>query len=185
MAQMLEVWGEGTTWREIEFLVASCEGRVLDIACGTGKVMAMLGQPGREMHGCDISDMLISKAVARGLPSDRLQVCDATKMPYVGDAFDYSYSIGSLEHFTEPGIEQVIREAARVTKFSSFHMVPVSRSGRNEGWLKTQQSYHNCSTDWWTAHFAKHFPIVEVLDSRWDDRISVGKWFVCRKGRRA
>ena len=141
----------------------------------------MLERPGLELYGCDISDMLIDKAIARGLAPERLQVCDATKMPYRDGQFDYSYSIGSLEHFTEAGIEAVIAEAARVTRSGSFHMVPVSRSGRDEGWLKTLQSYHNCSQEWWRGRFAKGFPDVEVFTSKWEDAISVGKWFVCRK----
>jgi ubiquinone/menaquinone biosynthesis C-methylase UbiE len=180
MAQVLETWGEGNAWSEIQFLMANCHGRVLDIACGTGKVMSILGDtPGLELHGCDISDMLIGKARGRGIAQDRLRVCDATQLPYPDKSFDFSYSIGSLEHFTQEGIDQAIAEMARVTRLGSFHMMPTSRSGRDEGWLKTYQSFHNCSPGWWAPRFARNFRSVRVLASRWEDRISVGSWFLC------
>lgn len=179
MAQVLETWADGNAWLEVQFLMANCKGKVLDIACGTGKTMTILDRETLDLHGCDISDLLIDKAIERGLPRENLRVCDATQMPYADAEFDYSYSIGSLEHFTDDGIDKFIAEAARVTRAGSFHMMPTSRSGKDEGWMKTYQSFHNCSPDWWVSRFDKHFKRVRVLDSNWNDRISVGKWFIC------
>jgi SAM-dependent methyltransferase len=181
MSEMLERWGEGNAWLEIQYLMTNCSGKVLDIACGTGKVMKILARPGLEIHGCDISDMLINKAIERNLPREWLRVCDATQMPYDDNEFEYSYSIGSLEHFTLDGISRFISEADRVTRIASFHMLPVSRSGRDEGWMKTLQSFHNCSVGWWLRMFEPTFRQVSVLDSNWQDEISIGKWFVCHK----
>jgi ubiquinone/menaquinone biosynthesis C-methylase UbiE len=182
MAQLLETWGEGNVWDEIQLLLVNCRGRVLDIACGTGKTMAVLAPMTQlELHGFDISDMLIQKAIERGLAQNRLRVADATKMPYADQEFDYSYSIGSLEHFTEAGIDQFVQEAARVTRVASFHMMPTSRSQRDEGWLKTYQSFHNSSVGWWEQRLRKGFSEVLVVPSHWSDDISVGKWFVCHK----
>ena len=181
MAELLERWGQGNCWVDIQLLMADLHGSVMDIACGTGKVMEILARPGLELSGCDISDLLIEKAVERGLPRERLRVCDATQMPYGDNQFDYSYSIGSLEHFTEEGIDKFIPEAARITKLASFHMMPTSRSGRDEGWMKTIQSFHNCSVSWWLPRFQESFDRVHVVDSTWSDDISVGKWFLCYK----
>lgn len=180
MAEVLETWGNGNAWSEVQFLMENCKGTALDIACGTGKVMEILNAvPELEIHGCDISDMLISKAIKRGISEERLTICDATILPYTDDQFDYSYSIGSLEHFTEEGIEKAISEIARVTRKASFHMMPTSRSLLDEGWLKTYQSFHNCSPEWWVLHFKKNFPQVRILKSSWEDKISVGTWFIC------
>jgi ubiquinone/menaquinone biosynthesis C-methylase UbiE len=181
-AQVLETWGEGNTWEEIQFLLVNCKGKILDIACGTGRTMEILsGIRGIELHGCDISDFLISKAIERGIRHDWLSVCDATQMNFPDNIFDYAYSIGSLEHFTEEGISKFIAECYRVTKINSFHMLPVSRSGKNEGWMKTIQSFHNNSVNWWLNKFKTYYKTVYVLDSKWDDAISVGKWFICIK----
>lgn len=182
MAEILEHWGEGNAWNEIQLLMTSRRGRVLDIACGTGKTMALVGKlPGLEVHGCDISDMLIAKAMERGIAPERLTVTDATKMSYPDDRFDYAYSIGSLEHFTAEGIERFLSECRRVVAGPSFHMVPVARSGRDEGWITTFQSYHNNSVEWWLAKCRAAYPDVIALDSVWSDAISVGRWLACSK----
>ncbi len=182
MAELLETWGIGNAWNEIQLLLANVHGSVIDIACGTGKVMTLLdAYPSLEVHGFDISDFLIQKALDRGIPRERLKIADATKTDYADNAFDYGYSIGSLEHFTDDGIVKFAAEAYRITRYASFHQMPTSRSGRNEGWLKTLQSYHNNSVEWWVEKFRTAYPNVHVLDSAWNDKISVGKWFVCVK----
>ncbi len=180
MAAVLETWGEGNAWNEIQLLLLNTQGTVLDIACGTGKVMSMLqGIKDLEIHGCDISDFLLEKATQRGIAKDRLTCCDATALPYLLGRFDYAYSIGSLEHFTEDGIDAVLQGCKKVVAKRSFHMIPVSRSQKNEGWISPSQSYFNNSTDWWVAHCKKSFSTVAVLDSAWEDEISIGKWLIC------
>ena len=182
MAALLESWGEGNVWNEIQVFLHNASGRVLDIACGTGKTMEVLSRfPSLEITGCDISDLLISKARGRGISDERLLVADATKLQYANGFFAYSYSIGSFEHFTESGLDAVIAESARVTTKAAFHMVPVSRTGTNEGWMKTYQSFFNNSVEWWVAKYSQSFPSVVVLDSAWNDSLSVGKWFACYK----
>lgn len=184
-AKILDSWGEKTTWIEIQMLLANCKGKVLDIACGSGVTMRILNKyKDLEVYGCDISDLLIKKAVSLGIAENNLKVTDATKMDYADLAFDYSYSIGSLEHFTEKGISEFIAEAARVTKYTSMHMMPTSKSGNNEGWMSTSttiQTFHNNSDEWWMNKYKQSFREVIMLNSRWDDGISYGRWFICKK----
>lgn len=182
MARILETWGDGSVWHEIQMLLHDQTGLVLDIACGTGKTMQLLERFSRlEVHGCDISDLLISKASNRGIAPARLKVTDATRMDYLDSSFDFAYSIGSFEHFTESGLSAVIAESARVVRRTGYFMVPVARSGRDEGWMTTQQSFFNNSVAWWIARYRASYPCVEVFDSAWNDTISVGKWFACHK----
>lgn len=181
MAELLETWGEGNVWNEIQLIMAGRSGRALDIACGTGKTIDLLhDNPALELWGCDISDLLIRKAVDRGIDRQRLYVGDATKLPYSDGYFDYSYSIGSIEHFTEDGIAALLAECRRVTSVMAFHSHPVSRSGRDEGWITTVQSYFNNSVDWWIVKYRSAFTTVKVLNSTWNDSRSIGKWFICR-----
>ncbi|MFM6843729.1 MAG: class I SAM-dependent methyltransferase, partial [Dolichospermum sp.] len=178
----LETWGEGNVWSEIQFLMANCNGRVLDIACGTGKTIDIISKiPNIEVYGIYISDLLISKALERGISQSYLKIGDATNTGYASNFFKYSYSIGSLEHFTNTGISEFIAESCRVTEIASFHTIPVSRSGKDEGWIKRFQSYHNNSVDWWLQKFYLSYTNVIVLDSIWQDDISIGKWFICYK----
>jgi len=184
MADLLETWGEAHVWKEVRLLFWRSRGKVLDIACGTGRTMEILASNvDLEIHGCDISDLLIGRAEARGLARERLKVADATDLAcYETGAFRHSYSIGSLEHFTEEGIAGFVRESHRVTTGFSAHMIPLSRSGEDEGWMKTVQSFFNNSEAWWRAKFETHYDRVVFLPSGWDDRISVGTWVLCVKG---
>jgi ubiquinone/menaquinone biosynthesis C-methylase UbiE len=183
MANQLEEWGRDHTWKEIECLLVNCKGKVLDIACGTGvNILDMQRFDLLDIYGFDISDLLIKRAVDKGIDAKKLKVADATKTDYADNEFDYSYSIGSLEHFTEEGIDQFLKEASRYTSKASFHMIPVSASDKNEGWMRTNQSFHNNSVAWWLSKYQKHFSKVYVLGSGWkDEQLSVGKWFVCYK----
>ena len=182
MAKILDEWGADNAWNEIQLLLCSCKGKVLDVACGTGKTIEILHKfPQIEVHGCDISDLLIKKAIDRGILMERLKVCDATDTGYNENYFDYSYSIGSLEHFTEEGIRKFIQECHRITKAGSFHMVPVSRSGKNEGWISPFQSYYNNSENWWMENFNRHYHHVYAIPSKWEDKLSFGRWYVCFK----
>ena len=145
MAQILETWGIGHVWNEIQFLMGGCGGKVLDIACGTGKTMEILKDYSHiDLYGCDISDLLISKAKERGIAADKLVVCDATAMDYPDGFFDYAYTIGSLEHFTEEGIEKLLTETKRLAKKASFHMVPVSNSHRTRSSSSTKTFQDFC-----------------------------------------
>lgn len=184
-AKVLDTWGLDSTWQEIQKFLCTCKGKVLDIACGTGVTISILEKyRDLDIYGCDISDVLIGKAVERGIDKKNLLVTDATNMSYKDNEFDYSYSIGSLEHFTEKGIEKFISEASRVTRSVSLHMIPTSKSGKNEGWMTTSttiQTFYNNSDSWWFEKFKKEFREVYILNSIWNDEISYGRWFVCVK----
>ncbi len=181
-AEKLENWGVDNVWNEIQMIMSSCNGKVLDIACGSGKTIELLEKFEKiDVYGFDISDLLIKKAIEKGIAKNKLKVSDATKTNFRDNEFDYSYSIGSIEHFTEDGIDQFISESHRYSKICSYHMVPVSRSSKNEGWLKTTQSFFNNSETWWQERFEKYFRYVVSIPSKWEDNISVGYWFVCYK----
>src|SRR6266513_1875092 len=108
-AKVLDTWGEGTAWAEIQLLLSLCHGKILDIACGTGKVIEINSRLSQlDIYGCYISELLIEKAKERGIPAEKLRICDATATGFVDEEFEYSYSIGSLEHFTEEGIARFL-----------------------------------------------------------------------------
>lgn len=181
-ANVLEEWGRGTVWTEIELIFASLEGKVVDIACGTGPTIEILNKNRKlEAHGFDISELLIERAKKKGILPERLKVADATAKIYDENEFDYSFSIGSIEHFTEEGIDLFIKNAAFYTKKFSFHMLPANMNGINKGWEKTDQSYFNNSVEWWMHFFTKYFSDVYVIDSTWAGLDQQGKWFICKK----
>ena len=160
-AYKLEEWGKGSVWNEIVLLFNGKKGKILDVACGTGKNILDLQatNPEATLYGCDISQFLIDIAQSKGIDSGKLKCIDATKLDYEANFFDYSYSIGSLEHFTDEGIDQVIEKLFYVTTVASFHMMPVSKKNKNEGWTKTYQTFHNNSVEWWVSKFKKNLQL--------------------------
>lgn len=176
-------WGSGTVWNEIQYLLLSAKGTVLDIACGPAPVMSILDKTNKNIksYGCDISDRLVELAIKNGISKDRIKVADATNLDYKDNCFDYSYSIGSLEHFTEDGIEAFIDNCYRVTRVASYHQIPTCKDGRLEGWINLKQSFHNMPISWWKEKFSKKFPEVVTLNSSWNDVLSDGTWFICKK----
>jgi ubiquinone/menaquinone biosynthesis C-methylase UbiE len=183
MAELLETWGEDHAWNEIQMLLVGKKGKVLDIACGTGITIDIVSKnKDLKVYGCDISDFLIQKAINKGINKELLEVCDATNMIcYDDNSFDSSYSIGSLEHFTEKGIVKFVEEIYRITDNFSFHMVPISRNGIDNGWISPYQSYFNNSEEWWLEKFKSKFKNVQSINSGWNDDASIGKWFICSK----
>ena len=180
-AQVLETWAVKNAWREIQVFLGGRSGKVLDLACGTGRTYDFLKRfNGIEYHGCDISPLLIERAIQRGISPDRVQVLDATKLDCSDSEYDFVFSIGSLEHFTVSGLHSALNECRRVCRGLNFHMVPVSSSGLDEGWITPYQSYWNNSQRWWTDIFCKTFGYnVWTMSSKWEDDQSRGVWFVC------
>ena len=186
MAKILDTWGERNAWIEIQHIFNhEKNSKILDIACGTGKVIKILEKNlnMQNIHGCDISDFLISKAVGRGIDKYKLKICDATNLPYKKDEFDYNYSIGSLEHFTEEGILKFLKSSLRATKYTGYHMIPVSRNQKDNGWIVNHQSYFNNSLKWWANLCNQITTDYYFLDSSWEDEISIGKWLIINKNK--
>ena len=127
--EKIDEWGEHDVWNEIKFIMHDKKGKILDLACGTGKNIIDLKKINNnaQFFGCDISQNLINVAIKNGVSKENLTCIDATKMEFSENFFDYSYSIGSLEHFTEEGIENVVDKLYHCTKIASFHMMPISK----------------------------------------------------------
>lgn len=184
MAKILDAWGERNAWIEIQHIFYNkSDAKILDIACGTGKVIEILNNniKANNVYGCDISEFLINKALERGISEKKLKICDATALPYNENEFEYNYSIGSLEHFTKEGILKFLTSSMKVTKFEGYHMIPVSRNNKDNGWINNHQSYFNNSLDWWSNLCKQISKNYQFLDSSWEDELSVGKWLIIKK----
>ena len=80
-------------------------GRVLDVACGTGRAFEPLLKRGWEIRGCDISPSMLEIA-RRQFPGIELEVADMRELPVYGefelvlimnDAVNYLIGEGELE----------------------------------------------------------------------------------------
>jgi ubiquinone/menaquinone biosynthesis C-methylase UbiE len=94
--------------------------RVLDVACGTGHLLRMLGRalPGAQLYGADLSPHYVALARLR-LPREldvSLLVENAEKLPFVDGHFDVVTSV-FLFHELPPDVRvRVLAEMARVVR---------------------------------------------------------------------
>lgn len=88
-------------------------GSVLDIGCGVGAFLRLVGERGGRPHGIDASEALLAVARSR-LPGADLRHGDMEALPYGDDSFDLV--TGFTSFFFANDIVAALREAGRVTK---------------------------------------------------------------------
>lgn len=128
--------------------------RILDVGCGKGFLLYEISLlvPGVEIHGIDISDYAIENAKEE--IKDRLQVGNATALPFPDNYFDFVYSITTLHNLHNYDLDKALREMQRVGKGNKYLCV---ESYRNEAekanllyWQVTCEAF--CTPeewDWW------------------------------------
>jgi ubiquinone/menaquinone biosynthesis C-methylase UbiE len=91
--------------------------KVLEVGCGRGSLSSYFSAAGCECTLLDSSEHIISVAKeifhANNLSAEFV-VGDALKLPFAENEFDFTFSIGLLEHFTDPSIP--IMEQIRVLR---------------------------------------------------------------------
>lgn len=81
---------------------------ILEVGCGTGRLLNGLRKEGRRIEGCDLSLHAAKRAGA--------QVADATRLPYKRKQFDFVIAVSVIEHLREEQGDMFIDEAARVLR---------------------------------------------------------------------
>jgi ubiquinone/menaquinone biosynthesis C-methylase UbiE len=87
--------------------------RHLDVACGTGHLVAAASQRGAASEGVDFAEPMIDAAQAT-YPRLAFKVADATQLPYEDHSFDAMTCAFGLSHMEEP--QAAVNEAFRVLK---------------------------------------------------------------------
>jgi ubiquinone/menaquinone biosynthesis C-methylase UbiE len=103
--------------RMLEFADVPPGGSVLDLGCGTGRLLQRLARQYPELRGTgvDLSPQMVAAAAARN-GCDRLQFTqgNAEALPAADAAFDAVFSTISFLHYPNPAI--VMAEISRVLK---------------------------------------------------------------------
>jgi SAM-dependent methyltransferase len=91
--------------------------RLLEIGCGVGAVLAVLGQefPGVELFGVDVEPAQLEFArqhLERAGVEATLLEADALALPFEKESFDHVWMMWFLEHLADP--RSALREARRV-----------------------------------------------------------------------
>lgn len=130
--------------------------KILDVGCGKGFLLFDLCKvvPGLEIYGIDISNYAInnSKTEIR----DRLQVGDASALPYADDYFDLVISINTLHNLHTYELAPALREIERVGKKNKYICVESYRNEVEKAnllyWQVTCEAF--CTPrewEWWFA----------------------------------
>jgi ubiquinone/menaquinone biosynthesis C-methylase UbiE len=97
---------------ELEFLARHASGgRVLEVGCGTGLLLAKMAKFASDAKGVDLSPGMLSHARRRGL--DVIEG-SATELPFDDDSFDVACSFKVLAHIKE--VRKALSEMLRVVR---------------------------------------------------------------------
>jgi len=131
--------------------------RILDIGCGKGFLLYDFLKviPDAEIHGIDISPYAIanSKQEIR----DRLQVGNATALPWLDDHFDLVISITTLHNLHAYDLDPALREMERVGKKNKYLCVESYRNEQEKAnllyWQVTCEAFNTPREwEWWFQH---------------------------------
>ena len=102
----------------LELLEAKADQKLLDIACGLGRLLEASQDYKVKPYGIDISDVAISKAKER-FPDFNLSVANAENLPFDNNTFDLITCIGSIERMvnTQDALKEMYRVGNKQSKF--------------------------------------------------------------------
>jgi protein-L-isoaspartate(D-aspartate) O-methyltransferase len=128
--------------------------KILDVGCGKGFLLYDFTKvvPGLELHGIDISEYAIDNAKEE--IKDRLQVGNATSLPFPDNYFDFVYSITTLHNLHCYDLDRALREIERVGKRNKYICVESYRNEEEKAnllyWQVTCEAFNTPEEwEWW------------------------------------
>lgn len=110
--------GEAAALKDVIRRYFKAPGRVLDLPCGTGRLLPALLDGGFRVTGGDISPEMIHVARARfaGRRDVEFKAFDAERLPFSDRSFDYVTSYRLMCHLPPQTRTRVLNEMIRVTR---------------------------------------------------------------------
>jgi len=113
--------------------------RFLDVACGTGRWMRLAQQRGAQVSGVDLCPEMLREAARKPGLAGRLSIGDASRLPVVGGASDFTLCSFALGYVAS--LRKAMAELARVTRKSARVMVTdLHPGGLAAGWIRAFRS---------------------------------------------
>ncbi len=142
-------------------------GRVLDVACGSGRDAAAMFRAGLDVVAADASRAMLDQAVAlhpelrgRTRPADLVD-----GLPFEDREFDAVTSWATIMHVPPEQLERVFVEIHRVTKGSGIfaYSVNTRRPGLNDSGIDDKGRLFTClpAADWERFHVAAGFATID------------------------
>lgn len=123
----------------------NCDGVVLDLGCGTGRISAQLASEANRVLGVDIARGMIELARYRyPLANTEFAVADAENLPFADSCIDSVFSSMALQ-WCRP-LDKVLKELFRVMKPDACGTLAIMAQGSltelNQSWQKLGKSAH-------------------------------------------
>ena len=152
--------------------------RVLDVACGLGEWLEVLGREGALLSGLDVSERAVT-ACREHLPGADVRLGSADSLPWPDGTFDLVTCLGSLEHLDNKrrSLEEMVRVGVAQARF--LILVPnagflTRKLGFYAGTEQTELREDVYSLDTWTDLFRTaglgvqaRWRDLRPLDHRW------------------
>ena len=94
----------------LKFLQPSAGDRILDLGCGSGRVLVWNQPHGAYQAGLDVSPFFAVEA----RQSVDLALGDLRRLPFAECSFDKAYALDVFEHLSREALGQMLREAWRI-----------------------------------------------------------------------
>ncbi len=100
--------------------------RILEIGCGSALTFQYIRKklPDCSLLGLDFSPAALRIARSRN-PGTKFICGDARRLPLKDGTYDFTYSLGLIEHFSRKDALRIISEHARVTRKGGYVMIVV------------------------------------------------------------
>ena len=109
----LDNWDKDLKSDNAEVIKNLAEGSMLDLGCGTCKLLTILSGTGRETAGVDRSDIALGFCKKREIETKKVDL-EKDELPFKDSSFDNVISVHTLEHLEFP--EKLIKDACRIAK---------------------------------------------------------------------
>ncbi len=93
--------------------------RVLDMGCGTGRLVKYFRDQGFTAYGCDKESVAIMCARKINVPRS-IRKASAIKLPFKKNSFDLVTSIHVIEHLSKPEMKKFLTETYRILTPKGF-----------------------------------------------------------------
>jgi ubiquinone/menaquinone biosynthesis C-methylase UbiE len=124
---------------------------VLEIGCGTGRVMQHLAPACRQLHGIDISEAMVTQGRERlaHLPNVSFEVGNGYDLgPFEDESFDLVYSLYAFQHMPKTTAYNYLVESARVLRPEGLLRFQVPNILRDDHFL----AFHHFTQPWFVEH---------------------------------
>jgi ubiquinone/menaquinone biosynthesis C-methylase UbiE len=125
--------------------------RVLEIGCGTGRVMQHLAPACGRLHGIDISEAMVAQGRERlaHLPNVSFEVGNGYDLaPFEDESFDLVYSLYAFQHMPKTTAYNYLVESARVLRPEGLLRFQVPNLLLDDHFL----AFHHFTQPWFVEH---------------------------------